>query len=607
MTYRATVVLFATLCVVVASESLEGQSAVETTAVAPQSAAPLGLWSWSMEEHNAVHSIAIERSGDDWLGTIGQDEVVVTHSRGVLSLERPNGSSFVGKLALDESEIRGYWYQPPSQEGYQYVATPAVLPAAGKARWRADITTQRRAYRVFLDVFEGESGQLSAVVRNPERNETLGATLLQLEADGDAWSLVAGSGEDAQRYGLTSVDGGGLLLEHERFDEPILLHSATDTAGYYSRQDSGQPAVPKSPPQFDDGWVVADPEEAGFDAEALRVLTEILGNVDPRNQRPQMIHSVLVAHAGQLVYEEYFLGHDRETRHDVRSLGKVFGSIMVGALQQQGHAIDADHCPIPDVLERAGQGIDDPRKEDIVLGHLLTFTSGLDCDSSSDSAGAEWRMWEQQDEPDYWLFTSQLKVLHDPGERYAYCSGSANLVGASLRAFGKAPVHELFEQLIAKPLNFGPYHFALSPNGEGYLGGGAYVLPRDILKLGAMYLAGGAWNGDQIVDEDWVEESTAPMIDISPETTGMSPSEFNNNYFGGGQAYIWSVDTVTADANIFDSYLATGNGGQQLIVIPELDLAVVFTGGNYQMGGIWGRWGNEIIGGHIIPAMKDRR
>jgi hypothetical protein len=39
------------------------------------------------------------------------------------------------------------------------------------------------------------------------------------------------------------------------------------------------------------------------------------------------------------------------------------------------------------------------------------------------------------------------------------------------------------------------------------------------------------------------------------------------------------------------------------MVVPGLELAVVFTGGNYRQGGIWTRWADEIVGGEIIPAM----
>ncbi len=596
MRYRTTAVFFVTLCVIVGSGCAEGQ----------RSSPPLGLWSWSGDEPQEALFVAIGRSNGEWQATLGADPVTVTHNGDVISFEGPDGDSFIGELASDDSEIRGYWYQTSSPLGYQNVATPVVLPAVAEGQWQTEVAMQRRSFRIFLDVFEDEDAGLSAVIRNPEANNTLGASRFRLVADeGGGWTLVAGSGDYERRYELRYAQGGGLLLDYNRFDEPITLMPATDTAGYYSRRSDDRQTDATSLPQLDDGWIVAAPEEAGFDPAALQALTAELARVDPRSQRPQMIHSLLVAHGGRLVYEECFFGHDRETRHDVRSLGKVFGSVMIGALQQQGYPISADYRPIPDILGRAGQRLDDPRKADITLGHLMTFTSGLDCNGNADSPGSESRMWGQQDEEDFWLFTAQLPMRHAPGERYAYCSGSANLVGASLSTFGGAPVHELFDQLIARPLGFGPYHFTLAPNGEGYLGGGAYVRPRDILKIGAVYSAGGTWNGAQIIDEDWVEKSAKPQIDISPETTGMTPEDFNNNYFGGSQGYIWRVDSVTVGERSYGSYEASGNGGQLLIVVPELDLSVVFTGGNYRMGGIWGRWRDNIIGGHIIPAMTD--
>ena len=608
MNYRKTVVIFSVLCVVLGSNCAKGQDmrGSSTDAGMLEGQWPLGLWSWSAEETIDALFVTIERRQGEWRARLDSEFAAMTHDRGVISIVGPDGSRFLGELSSDESEIRGYWYQTPAPTDYQYVATPTAFPVVADGRWQADVVLQPRPYRIFLDVFEGENAEIFAALRNPEGNNIHRASRFRLETnESNGWILVAGSGDYERRYGLNRAAGGGLLLEYNRFDEPILLKPATNTKGYYSRRDDDVPASATSLPAHDDGWVVVTPEEAGFDPDGLAALTEELSNVDPRSRRPQMIHAMLVSHRGQLVYEEYFFGHDRETRHDIRSLGKVFGSVLVGALQQQGHAIDASHRPIPDVLERSGQPLDDPRKADITLGHLLTFTSGLDCDASSDdSRGSEWRMWEQQEEDDYWLFTSQLEMLHDPGKRYAYCSGSANLVGASLSAFGGAPVQDLFDELIARPLDFGPYHFALSPNSEGYLGGGAYVQPRDILKIGAMYLAGGAWNGKQIVDGDWIEESTKPHIAISPETTGMTQDNFENNYFGGSQAYIWRVDTVISGERSFDSYEASGNGGQLLIVVPELELAVVFSGGNYRVGGIWGRWRNEIIGGHIIPAMK---
>jgi hypothetical protein len=43
-----------------------------------------------------------------------------------------------------------------------------------------------------------------------------------------------------------------------------------------------------------------------------------------------------------------------------------------------------------------------------------------------------------------------------------------------------------------------------------------------------------------------------------------------------------------------------------LLVVPEYQLAVVFTGGNYRQGGVWGRWSGHIVGDKIIPAIASR-
>ena len=84
--------------------------------------------------------------------------------------------------------------------------------------------------------------------------------------------------------------------------------------------------------------------------------------------------------------------------------------------------------------------------------------------------------------------------------RYAYCSANINLVGGALTAATRTWLPEFFERTVARPLQFGRYHWNLMPNGEGYLGGGAFLRPRDLLKVGQAYLDGGVWHGRRIVD-----------------------------------------------------------------------------------------------------------
>jgi len=142
------------------------------------------------------------------------------------------------------------------------------------------------------------------------------------------------------------------------------------------------------------------------------------------------------------------------------------------------------------------------------------------------------------------------------------------------------------------------------PTGDGYLGGGAFVRPRDLLKVGQAYLDGGVWRGRRIVDAAWIERSTKPSFQISPATTGLDKETFPEFYGEGEDAWAWHLNRLTSGERTYREYEASGNGGQLLMVIPELELVVVFTAGNYMQGGIWGRFRDQIVPQEIIPAIR---
>lgn len=588
---------------------VSGGFAVAQTA---QSPAPLGLWQYSRPlAPDTLRLELVRERQDEWSATLDGEPYRVTVANGALSLKAGGDNRFTGRLSEDGQRVEGFWYQPGDVLHYQDVETPIRLErdrsGGGAQSWSGELTIQSRPYRLFLDIFEDEDGSILGAFRNPEGNNVMFSYRFAVERDtAGGWDLVRRRGDSETRYDLDLSEAGALKFDYPRIEgmQTFTLAGEAPWPGYYSRDPKAGEIGFSVPERLDDGWEVATPEEAGFDRAGLDALARELAGYEARAARPKLVHSMLVAHKGKLVFEDYFYGYDREARHDVRSLGKVFGSVLVGALQQQGAAIDPQDRTVERVLAEAGAAPRDTRTNDITLADLMTYTSGLDCVSNDTSLGSEERMWEQEDEDNYWRFTAKLPQLHAPGARYAYCSGSANLVGASLVEYGGAPVHHLFDRLIAQPLGFGAYHWPIAPNGEGYLGGGAYMRARDVLKVGALYTGGGAWNGRQVLERDWIETSTTAKLPITPDTTGLSPEDFNNFYFGGEQAYIWRVDSVVAGEKSYRSYEASGNGGQLLIIVPELDLAVVFMGGNYRDGGVWGRWRNALIGGHIIPAMR---
>ncbi|MEP6741942.1 MAG: serine hydrolase, partial [bacterium] len=295
---------------------------------------------------------------------------------------------------------------------------------------------------------------------------------------------------------------------------------------------------------------------------------------------------------------------DRDQPHDTRSAAKTFASVMLGAAMKRGVHISAE-TRVYDLLAGLGTFANpDPRKSQITLAHLMTHTSGLACDDNdNDSPGNEGTMQSQKQQPDWWKYTLDLPVAHDPGTRYAYCSANMNLVGGALTTATHTWLPELFESTVARPLQFGTYYWNLMPTGEGYQGGGAFLRPRDFLKVGQVYFDGGAWHGRRIVNSSWVRDSTVSRVHISPATTGLTPQDFPNFYGEADDGYAWHLSQPKVGQRNYRDYAATGNGGQLLIVVPEFDLVVVFTGGNYMQGGIWSRWRDKIVPEEIIPAI----
>jgi len=93
-------------------------------------------------------------------------------------------------------------------------------------------------------------------------------------------------------------------------------------------------------------------------------------------------HGILVARHGKLVVEEYFFGGHAGKPHDTRSASKTLVNIVMGAAMERGIKVS----PATSVYATMGLRSDtlDARKRAMTMEHLLTMTSGLDCDDFND-------------------------------------------------------------------------------------------------------------------------------------------------------------------------------------------------------------------------------
>jgi hypothetical protein len=67
---------------------------------------------------------------------------------------------------------------------------------------------------------------------------------------------------------------------------------------------------------------------------------------------------------------------------------------------------------------------------------------------------------------------------------------------------------------------------------------------------------------------------------------------------------LWEHKYFVIDGQKYNSYLASGNGGQKINIWPELDMITVFTGGNYNSYALYGKSTppNEMIPNYILKT-----
>lgn len=302
-------------------------------------------------------------------------------------------------------------------------------------------------------------------------------------------------------------------------------------------------------------------------------------------------HGILIARHGKLVLEEYFHGQDRDKPHDTRSASKSVASDLTGAAIQAGVPISPTDAVYRVMNDGALPADLEPRKRALTLAHLMTMSSGFDCDDNDPKTpGFEDNMWEQTEQPDFYKWTLALKMIREPGEKAVYCSANANLTGGVVARAAKQSTQILFQQLLAEPLQMKRYYLPLSPAGVYTMTGGARFLPREFMKLGQLHLNGGRWNGKRIFTPEWSRRATSPLYYLDA---------YKLHY-----GYLWWVIDYPYKKRNIRAYFASGNGGQVVMVIPELDLVMAFYAGNYNDVG--GRQATRVyVPNYILPAIEE--
>jgi CubicO group peptidase (beta-lactamase class C family) len=263
------------------------------------------------------------------------------------------------------------------------------------------------------------------------------------------------------------------------------------------------------------------------------------------------LHSLLVSHRGQLTLEYYAKGHSATRLANIKSASKSIIAALVGiAIERK--LIPGLNEPIvrwfPELRKDP-----DTRKQAITIEHLLTMRSGLDSTS-----GSEYGRWVTSGN---WVrYALNRPMVSDPGTSMEYSTGTSHILSAILTKATKRSTHQFAAETLAKPIGITLARWTRDPQGTYFGGNEMLMTPRQMIRLGELYLNRGRAGPQQVVPAEWVEQSCTPRT--------RSRWDSDREY-----GYGWWIQELNGHRACF----AWGFGGQYIMVFRDLDLVVAIT------------------------------
>ena len=301
-----------------------------------------------------------------------------------------------------------------------------------------------------------------------------------------------------------------------------------------------------------DEWPVSTPKEQGLDPE---LVAELYYNAS----QLETAYSLLVFKNGYLVAEDYFNNGYATKQVNIHSVTKSINSALVGIAFEQGCLTSIDQKMMEFFPEFANR-IRDPRKNDISIRQMLQMRAGYP--------------WEEATaEGTDLLFSGfhtsnvvDVPLAYDPGTDSAYSNLTAHLLGIIVARACDTDLKSFGQEYLFDPLGIEPAFWQVDWDGN-YLGFSDIDLSStDLAKFGLLYMNNGRYNGIQVVPEQWVHDS----LQIYSEKTWTI--RVGRNWDDNGYGYQW----WSIKAGDYRYNLAWGHGGQQIVLLNDLDMMIVF-------------------------------
>jgi CubicO group peptidase (beta-lactamase class C family) len=331
-----------------------------------------------------------------------------------------------------------------------------------------------------------------------------------------------------------------------------------------------------------EAWRECDPEEVGMDPEKLK---ELNAEIRLLLEMHIEIHSIVVIKDGYIVAEQYYSDdYGQDDLHRIYSCTKSLTSAMLGIASGKGQLGSIEMKMTSFFPEYEIQNMSDD-KEAISIEHLLTMSAGLEWYELEYAYGDErntFRNWS--DSGGGVKFVLGQPMVSVPGEEYSYNTGASHVLSGILQKVTGVRADSFAMENLFDPLGIEQFYWPIDDEGVAFGGSGVRMTPRDMARIGYLYLKNGKWDGEQIVPESWVAAS---------QQKHMPRKYIPDNYYG---YQFWVSD--------YDTYSAVGYGGQWITIVPEHDLVVVYNNRFTEGDDLQWTTPERLLQTYLIPSLK---
>ena len=531
-----------------------------------------GGWQGHFESNNTFNlKISIKKQTDGSSQFIISNEHEILNKKFVLKNDiqlslNPN-LSFTGKVNSKQTEINGFiksglllYHLKLKKEGNSYIGN-----------WNILMVDRLKSQNIYLSIENGSGNNYQAYPIFGDNRFT------------GTWCANFNKSNDTISFSdfKTGLQFKGVLKPSKIILDINLGEKAITQVSFEKSEDDwkiGNFTSVKHLPT-DDGWTYADKQLSLSKMEH-----------DIENKELINTESVLIAKNGKIIYENYFSGFNANIPHDMRSASKSISSAIVG-IAIDHKLIKSEKDKLYDYLPEKYKNTKDSLKSEITIQSLLTMSSGLDAIDFGPKSNRKSTAIEDnyQRTPDWTKSVLEAPMISKPFTHANYGSANPYLLGVVVDSVVQEPLEIYIDQNLFLPLGISNYIIQTDMSGKPYFGGGMYLTPRDMLKFGQLYLNKGKWKNTRILSKRWVEKSFKDYLNLE------NTSEKN------GYGYLWWHHSYEINGKEIKSIEARGAGGQYIFVIPEMNIVVVITSGNYRNNK--GQQPEKILEKYILPAL----